>query len=363
MIKSRPKYINTERDKMLFLELKRLTYEMIKSLPQSRIHQLKIKLFVYPLIYFGLYLIALYNSNNIGVYFLCFSIMGLMVVVIFCELIHELTHNNIFSKSFHNKIALNLFDLLGANSYIWQKRHLNLHHQYPNVNGWDADIEQKGPISIFPSEENKSITKYQHRYIFLLYPLFMLNWLFIRDFRDFFSKKRIIKKILKIPTIEYFKLFLFKFLYIFTLVIIPFAFAKTHILQALGGLLCLTISGSILAMIVLLTPHINVSNEFPQTNSKGKINTSWFRHQLITTNDIDNSNWFTRNFMGNFNFHVVHHIFPHISSVYTPEVTSLLKSFCKKNNLPYKSYPLSLALKKHYELICKNALSFHEMDL
>ena len=141
------------------------------------------------------------------------------------------------------------------------------------------------------------------------------------------------------------------------------AFAGFSIFQAIGGLFILTISGSVLAMIVLLTPHVNTSNEFPQTDVKGKINTTWFRHQLITANDIDNSNWLTRNFMGNFNFHVAHHLFPKISSVYAPEVTQVLKSFSEKNNLPYKSYPISIAFKKHYALIRKNALSFHEMDL
>ena len=363
MMESRPRHIKIERDNKLFNELKNSINEKIESLPKSRVYQLKIKLFIYPLIYFGLYVFSLYQADKIGLYLLCFSFMGFMVVIIFCELIHELSHNNVFSKSRHNRMALKLFDILGANSYIWQKRHLKLHHHYPNVNGWDADIEQKGPIVIFPDEKNKNITKYQHRYVFFLYPLFMLNWLIIRDFRDFFSKKRIIRKVIEIPRVEYFKLFFFKILYIFMILVIPVAFIGVSILQGIGGLLSLTISGSVLAMIVLLTPHINVGNEFPQIDTNGKINTTWLRHQLITTNDIDNSNWLTRNFMGNFNFHVAHHLFPNVSSVYAPEVTQVLKSFCEKHDLPYKSYPISTAFKKHYQLIRKNAFAFHEMDL
>ena len=363
MMESRPRHINIERDKKLFHELKKSINAKVESLPKSRITQLKIKLFFYPLIYFGLYVFALYQADKIGVFFLTYSFMGFMVVIIFCELIHELSHNNVFNKSHHNRIALKLFDLLGANSYIWQKRHVKLHHHFPNVNGWDADIEQKGPVAIFPNEENKNSTKFQHRYVFFLYPLFMLNWLFIRDFRDFFSKKRIIRKVIEIPRVEYLKLFFFKIFYIFIILVIPVAFAGVSILQVIGGLLFLTISGSVLAMIVLLTPHINVSNEFPKIDANGKINTSWFRHQLITTNDIDNSNWLIRNFMGNFNFHVAHHLFPNISSVYAPEITQLLKSFCEKHSLPYKSYPISTSFKKHYQLIRKNAFAFHEMDL
>lgn len=363
MMESRPRHIKIERDKKLFHELKNSINEKVESLPKSRISQLKIKLFFYPLIYFGLYVFALYQADKIALFFLSYSFMGFMVVIIFCELIHELSHNNIFNKSHHNRMALKLFDLLGANSYIWQKRHLKLHHHFPNVNGWDADIEQKGLVAIFSDESNIKITKYQHRYVFILYPLFMLNWLLIRDFRDFFSKKRLVRKVIEIPRVEYLNLFLFKMFYILIILVIPVAFAGVTILQAIGGLLFLTISGSLLAMIVLLTPHINVGNEFPQIDVNGKISTSWFRHQLITTNDIDNSNWLIRNFMGNFNFHVAHHLFPNISSVYAPEITQMLKSFCRKHNLPYKSYSISTSFKKHYQLIRKNAFAFQEMDL
>lgn len=362
-MKERPRHLKFEADNNLYHELKHLVHEMIRILPKSRVNRLIIKLFVYPLVYFGLYVFALRNADEMGIFFLSYALMGFMVVIIFCELIHELVHNNIFYKTKYNKISLILFDLLGANSFIWQKRHLTLHHHFPNVDGWDADVEQKGPIVIFPTEENKKITRYQHQYVFLLYPFFILNWLFIRDFRDFFSNERIIRKVVKIPQIEYYKLFFFKFLYIFLLLVMPVAFADTSIIQAIIGLLFLTISGSVFAMFVLLTPHINISNEFPHIESNGKISTTWFRHQLIATNDISNYNWLTKNFMGNFNFHVAHHLFPNISSVYAPEVTMVLKSFCKKHNLPYKAYPMSMVLKKHYQLIRKNAFAFHEMDL
>jgi linoleoyl-CoA desaturase len=360
---SKPVHIKTESDNKLLKELHSLINKKVGQLPKSRINQLKIKLFTLPLIHLGIYAFALNQIDRLWLFYISYSLMGLMTVIIFCELIHELSHNNIFIKPQHNALALKLFDLLGANSFIWQQRHLKLHHRFPNVNGWDADIEQKGPVSIFPNEEKKHITKYQHLYVFLLYPLFMINWLVIRDFRDFFSDKRLIQKTIVIPRIEYFKLFLFKFIYFFMIVGIPIIFAGFSVFQTIIGLIILTVSGSILAMIVLLTPHINSGNEFPQTDLEGKINVSWFRHQLITTNDIDNSNWYTRNVMGNFNYHVAHHLFPKISSVYAPEVTEILKSFCKEHNLPYKSYPMKVAFKKHYELIRKNAIAFHQIDI
>lgn len=361
-MEKKPKHLNGESDKKLLKALHKLVNEKVQQLPKSRLNSLKIKLFTFPAIYFGLYFAALTQSDRLWIFYLLYSLMGLMVVVIFCELIHELCHKNIFKKAKYNSLAFHLFDLLGANSYIWQQRHLRLHHLYPNVNGWDADVEQKGPVAIFPNESIQNMKKYQHLYIFMLYPLYMINWILVRDLRDYFSAKRVIKKAIEIPKIEYIKLILFKTLYIFTIVFVPWLFAEFSLTQALGGFIILTVSGSILAMIVLLTPHINSGNEFPLIDNHGKIHTSWFLHQLVSTNDIDNTNWFIRNVMGNFNYHLAHHLFPRISSVYAPEVTQVVKSFLLKHQLPYNSYPLRVSLRKHYQLIRNNALNIHKTD-
>jgi linoleoyl-CoA desaturase len=59
-------------------------------------------------------------------------------------------------------------------------------------------------------------------------------------------------------------------------------------------------------------------------------------HMFTTTNDVKHDNWFTRFFMGSFNFHVVHHLFPNVNHVYYPEVTVLLQQYAKKYALPYR---------------------------
>ena len=140
------------------------------------------------------------------------------------------------------------------------------------------------------------------------------------------------------------------------MLVLPSIFTEFTLVQVILGFLLLSFSGSILAMLILLTPHINSDNAFPVITKNGKIDMSWLRHQLITTNDISNTNWFIRNVMGNFNYHLAHHLFPKISSVYAPEVTSLVKSHLEKNDIPYRSYPLGVTLKKHYQLIREIAL-------
>ena len=357
ILERRPRYRKVQSDLDLFKELNSRVAKRLEELPKSRLNMVKFNLFFLPFLYFSFYGLALFFAENLLLFLLFYALIGLMAVVIFCELIHELCHNNVFKSKKLNSVAFKLFDLLGANSFIWRWRHLQSHHRYPNVKGWDTDVEQKGPIAIFPEEEVDSFKKYQNAYVFFLYPLFMLNWLLLRDFKDYFSSDRIVGKNLSIPRIEYVKLFIFKFLYLFMMVGIPWLSGSVTLFESILGLLVLTFAGSIVAMLVLLTPHANVENAFPEPGRDGDFENSWFMHQLSTTNDLSTSNWFTRNFMGNFNYHLSHHLFPHVSSVYAPEVTEEIRGFLQEHNLPYKSYPIGVSLIKHFQLIKRNALA------
>ena len=355
-----PRFRKNSNHVVYMKELHNRVQERLRELPSSRKHIVKFNLFFLPSIYFTLYLLALIFSRSYILFLTLYALMGLMAVVIFCELIHELCHNNVFRSKKLNSAAFMLFDLLGANSFIWRLRHLRSHHRYPNVKGWDTDIEQKGPISIYQDEELSDFIKYQNIYVFFLYPLFMINWLLVRDFRDYFAKDRIANKRFDIPRIEYFKLFFFKFLYLFLMVGVPHLWGEVTFWQAFLGMVVLTVTGSMLALIVLLTPHVNEGNEFPVPNEEGEFENSWFMHQLRTTNDLTSTNWFTRNFMGNFNYHLSHHFFPNISAVYAPEVTEVIKKFLIEHNLPYKSYSIRVSLWKHFQLIRRNAMAMRK---
>ena len=135
--------------------------------------------------------------------------MGFLLVLNFLNLIHEAVHSTLFKNKRVNNWYVHFFDLMGANSYIWKIRHIRLHHNYPNVMGWDSDIEQSSLARIFPHGPFSAVHKYQHIYLPFLYPLYLLNWLLVRDFKDYFSRKKLVWKVADIPRKEYVKLFFF----------------------------------------------------------------------------------------------------------------------------------------------------------
>ena len=323
---------------------------------EGKNYQNQIKAFLLPLLYLLFWLAAMHYKSTPSLYYLFYGLMGIFVILIFANLIHEACHLTLFKKKWKNKVMMYFFDFIGANSFIWANRHIRMHHNYPNIIGWDTDIEQSGPIKLFPSESPSFIQKYQHYWAFFLYPFFFLNWLLLRDFKDFYSSDRYIKKVVKIPPKEHFKLWFFKLLYFSYIIVIPILVFKVDIVQALLGFLILMITGSILGMMILLPPHANAGNDFPLPDANSKLPTSWIRHQFNTSNDVNGQNFITKHLMNNFNYHLAHHLFPNISSLYADQLTEIIKDFAIEHHYPYKSYSLLKALQLHYQLLKRNAV-------
>lgn len=354
----KPSYKKLSEENKLFNELRQRVNKRVAQIPEDRDVYIKIKAVILPLLYFGLYFAALFLVKSAQQYYILFGLMGIVLVLIYLNLIHEAAHNNIFKSKKLNSLVLGIFDLVGANSYIWKKRHIVSHHGYPNVDGWDTDIEQSGVLKIYPHIEPSGIQKYQHRIFFLIYPLYLFNWMFIRDFRDFFQKNRVIAKSqTEIPLKEKIKMLFFKGFYFFYQIIIPVVFFQVSWKLALGAWFVQIIVASIFALFVLLPLHPLPDNEFPQIDENNDLPFSWLRHQFEVTNDLKENNWFVRHILGNFNFHVAHHLFPNYSYVYYNEITDEIISFAAENGFNYKQFSMAVALRKHYDLLESNAVS------
>lgn len=357
---SKPHFHKTEPDLEHFRNISLQVRQLLDGKNRHNHWSVRLKIILFPTMYFLFFAFALSHREDFLSYALAYSGMGLTGIFIFLNLFHEATHGLLFTSKTLNRLFLYFFDLLGPNSYIWINRHNRLHHNYPNLHGWDSDIEQSGPVRLVHHQPRKGSHHWQHYYVFLLYPLYIFNWIFIRDFRDYFQSGRIVGKLHSIPKAEYLKLFLFKILFIGYTFLLPISLG-VPVLQAVLSVMLFTVSGSILALLVLLTPHANAGNEFPELGEDGQINSSWFRHQLNTTNDVYFNNWFARNIMGNFHCHVAHHLFPNISYVYAQDITDLVASYAREHALPYKRYSIWESLALHYKLIRQNAVGSFEV--
>lgn len=344
----------------IFRELRRQANEIVAQLEHRRRRSILFKAFLFPLIYFACWLGGMLYGSNTHVLFACYFGMGVLLVLNYLNIIHDAVHHTIFKSRRMNELYVYLFDLLGANSFIWKMRHIRFHHNYPNVDGWDTDIDQSALVRIAPQTPVSKFHRYQYIYLPLIYPLFLFNWLLIRDFKDFFDKSRTVQKLVHVPKVEYIKLFIFKTLFFSYTIIIPKIVLGISWASMFLAFTIMIFTASVLALIVLLPPHANTESIFPVADKENHLPYNWFMHMLKTTNDINGTNWFTRFVMGNYNFHIVHHLFPNMHHAFYPEITDRLRILCTENNLPYRTYSLGQALKNHYKLLKQNSI---DMDL
>jgi len=345
-----------DKNNQIFLRLKEKAKKIVRDLQPQRKKIILFKASLFPLIYVLAYISAIVWAKSPLVFYVCYFLMGLMIMIIFINLIHDAVHHVLFKNKRLNNFFVYFFDLMGANSYAWKIRHTRLHHNYPNVMGWDSDIDQSPLARVFPHGPSSRVHKYQHIYLPVLYSFYLLNWLLVRDFKDYFNKTRVLWKVTDIPKTEFVKLFFFKAFFFFYTIVVP-VLVGTSWLQAVSGFLLMVFTATVFSLLILLSPHANLDHDFPLPDANNHMPESWFMHQINHTNDVAHNNWFIRFFMGSFNYHVAHHLFPTVSHIYYPEITNALKEEADLHQLPYKSFTLIHALLSHYRLLKKNGIS------
>lgn len=307
--------------------------------------------------YFILYACILVFGNNTGLLFLAYIFLGFSTMVLFINAFHDAAHGAVFKNKKLNKRFMYVLELFGSNSYIWSKRHLLLHHPYPNVQNWDTDIKQSDIVHLFPESPILKIHKYQHIYMWFIYPFYTLNWLFNRDFKDFYgTKDNYLKRILRIPKIEYYKLFAAKIFNIFYLIVIPILVLDQPWYLLLLAWLVMHISASMLGVIALISTHVDEDAVFPMPPEDGKMNTTWALHQLTVTKDFSADNKLANFLFGGFTHHVAHHLFPHVAHTYYPKITPIIRRYAEEYGFPYTCYPAYQAIRSHYFLLKKSGV-------
>ena len=140
--------------------------------------------------------VALYSliiSNQFSATQMLFlaTLLGTFAAFIGFNVTHDAIHGSLSEKPIVNKIFSFVFNVLGANPYMWSITHNVVHHTYTNIPGHDEDIEvAPGLIRLSPEDELKPLHKYQHLYAFLLYGLASLSWVFRKDYAKIFPERK-----------------------------------------------------------------------------------------------------------------------------------------------------------------------------
>ena len=264
-------------------------------------------------------------------------LLGLALVSIAFNVMHDACHGSFSSKKWVNDLMSYTMNALGSNSFIWKVKHNVVHHTYTNVDGLDDDIAKNPALRMAPTQKWVGVHRFQHVYMFLLYALSTILWLLLTDFMKYFNKKIVVTE-MKMTTQDHIIFWVSKALYIFFYVVVPIIFLGWG--AWLTGFLIVHVTMGLTLSVVFQLAHVVEKTGFEVAGEEAKmIDSEWAVHELKTTANFAPRNKVISWFVGGLNFQVEHHLFPRISHIHYPAISKIVEAECRRFNVPYHYYP------------------------
>ena len=298
--------------------------------------------------YVLLFVVHPLGTFNVILNYIFIGISGMLLAF---NVSHDACHETFSKNKTVNYWLYHLsFNMQGTNAYLWKIRHTASHHLFPNVDGCDADIDNNPIIRLSPQHPLRKYQKYQHLYSILVYCIYTLHWLLFKDILYFFKKKIANLQNKKHPKIESGLFVFWKLLYLFILLYLPVkADYPVHIV-----ILCfilMHIANSLFFIHTLIATHLCMETQFPKTGPNGFLPYDYYVHQLATSLDYCPTNRVYNWFLGGFNSHAAHHLYPKLPHTVYPEISRLIQQKAKEFSVQYNQLSLVNSIKSHYRYL------------
>ena len=266
---------------------------------------------------------------------------------------HDSIHGSFSSRRRINRVVAFLScSLIGASRLLWYQKHNVLHHQYPNVHKWDDDLETRNNLRLSPYQAWHSKFTYQHIYFPFMYALGTLEWVFFKDFHQYFSKRLSAhQKAPRFSRADHIEFWVSKLIYFSLFLVVPLMLFPVW--KVVVGLVIFHITTGLILAAIFQPAHVMEEALFsaPESMSKdGK--DDWASFQMKTTVNFAPKNKFLNWYAGGLNYQVEHHLFPNMTHTHYPAVSRIVKETAKEFGLPYHSHDSYFsALQSHYRIL------------
>jgi linoleoyl-CoA desaturase len=282
-------------------------------------------------------------------------LLGMTMAFVGFNVCHDALHGSYSSNKKINRGLGKIFNIMGANAYMWNITHNIVHHSYTNIVGHDEDIEiAPGLIRLSVKEKINWIQKYQHIYAFFLYSLTTLFWVFKKDYMKFFQKQIGDSHQNNHPKIEYFNLFFYKIIYYSIFMVAPLLLMSLTWWQFLIGYLAMNLAEGLVLGLVFQLAHVVEETTITYPNEENNIEEAWAVHQMITTANFARKSRLASFLCGGLNLQVEHHLFPKVCHIHYRKISDIVKKTAFEFNLPYnENRSFFTALRSHYLFLKK----------
>jgi linoleoyl-CoA desaturase len=301
--------------------------------------------------FISLYILILTASYmSVFPFLIIWFFMGMFMLFTAMSIVHDAAHNSFSPNTLVNKILLRFANIVGGDGYMYKYKHTVSHHPYTNIRGYDIDLEQSNMVKVTPYTKSKKKHKYQHLYMKLLYPGYILFWVLFRDFK-YYQLEYVGPIKARHKRIHWLILFASKIFYFVYLLIIPALILPFSFWIILSGFFIMQIGSGVVAMFALLSNHVVEDSLFVVPDENGSIDCSWGEHQLRTTDDYSPDSKLISFFFSGLNHHVAHHLFPNYSHVHCPAITKIVRQTAAEFGLRYRYNSITGGLISHFKLL------------
>lgn len=285
----------------------------------------------------ALYSVLIFFTPPPAIAALLCIVLGLNLAVIGFNVMHEGGHQTFSRHPWINKSAAYFLNILGGNSYYWKIKHNVNHHTYTNIEGLDSDIDVKPFMRLHAGQPWRPYHRFQHIYWILLYSISYLAWIFYEDFQKYVTGKvSVSSKRKSIGFREHLIFWFTKGMFVVVYMVIPVMIVGW--LPWLIGFCLITFTCGLAISVVFQLAHVVEGTKFYASSSDGTAKKDWAIHQLSSTANFATSNQWLYWLLGGLNFQIEHHLFPRVSHIHYPAISTFVRQACKECNLTYNEY-------------------------
>lgn len=279
-------------------------------------------------------------------------VMGVGIAGLGFSVAHDALHGAYSHRPVVNRVLGLVFDLLGANGYMWKITHNVIHHTYTNIHGIDEDLTVSPLLRLSPGAARRPIHRWQHWYALPAYSISTLFWVFVKDYKYFLARDLGPFKDRQHPRSEVAILLGTKMVYYTWSILIPLAVLDVTLWQfGLGFLVMHLTAGTILGVVFQLA-HVVEDTEHLGPDAAGTMESAWMVHEMRTTADFGRGNPVLNWYVGGLNFQVEHHLFPRVCSVHYPALSPIVEQVAAECGVPYHAAPtLRAAVRSHFTML------------
>jgi linoleoyl-CoA desaturase len=261
---------------------------------------------------------------------------------------HDSIHGAVSSRRWVNRLLAYIYDGCGVSSYLVRILHNQGHHFCINVLGEDDPLSGRGFLRFTPRSPRRPFQRFQHFYAIFLYPMFSLDYLFLRDFVDFFNFRPAAPNARRRSS-QLVAILAGKLVYLAGMVAAPIVYLGYPAGPVLLGFLLMHLVIGFSVAAVFAPTHILECNTFPESRAEFP---DYTHHIFATTCDFATRSRLVTWLTGGLNHHIAHHLVPDVCHVHYPALTRIAKATAAEFGVAYKEMPsMREALLAHHAML------------